>query len=151
MSLRHLILSSFALLVSIVVAIPADAGSPIYNSDSGTAVRGFDVVAYFTQDLAVPGNPDHAVMWKGAVWRFVSTENRETFEANPRAYAPQYGGYCAFALAQGHIEKADPEAWQIHDGKLYLIHNHAVREIWTRDIPGHVIQANTYWPHILRD
>jgi YHS domain-containing protein len=106
-------------------------------------------VAYFTQGAPVTGDAAHALMWKGAEWRFASAENMAQFESDPMAYAPQYGGYCAFAMSKGAIATTDPDAWTIHDGKLYLNYSVNVRKIWSEDIPGNVEKADGHWPGIL--
>ena len=118
-------------------------------AQSGTAINGYDPVAYFTQGAPVRGKARHALIWKGAEWRFASAENMAAFEANPRAYAPQYGGYCAYSMAQGQIASTEPDAWKIHQGKLYLIHNREFKDIWEQDIPGYISLADAQWPQIL--
>ncbi|MFT4743428.1 MAG: hypothetical protein ACI91Z_001403, partial [Yoonia sp.] len=90
-----------------------------------------------------------SLMWKGAQWRFSSAGNLDIFEANPMAYAPQYGGYCAFALSKGALATTDPDAWTIYDGKLYLNYSTNVRKIWSQDIPGNIALADANWPTIL--
>ncbi len=68
---------------------------------------------------------------------------------NPEAYAPQYGGYCAYALSQGALASSVPEAWTIHEGKLYLNYSVNVRQIWSQDIPENIARADAQWPAIL--
>lgn len=131
------------------LARPAMAASPEVFSDDNGAIRGIDPVAYFTEGSPVAGSPEHTLMWRGAEWRFASAENMATFEMDPEAYAPQYGGYCAYAVSKGGIAKTDPEAWTIHDGKLYLNFNLTVRGIWSEDIPGNVMKADANWPSVL--
>jgi len=116
---------------------------------AGVAVGGYDPVAYFTQSKPVPGSKDLTLQHEGATWRFASAENRAAFEANPAKYAPQYGGYCAYAVSQGSTAKAEPDAWTIHDGKLYLNYDKSVRAIWEEDIPGYVKKADANWPGVL--
>ena len=87
----------------------AQAESKRYK-EGDLAVGGFDPVAYFTQSEAVAGSKDITAEWDGATWRFASAENRDTFLANPEAYAPQYGGYCAYAAAQGYVAPTVPQA-----------------------------------------
>ena len=84
-----------------------------------------------------------------ATWRFSSEENRAAFAANPEAYAPQYGGYCAYAVSQGYTASTTPEAWTIVEDKLYLNFSTSVRRRWERDIPGHIAAANANWPDVL--
>jgi len=131
------------------VARPAFAASPEVFAIDGIAIRGADAVAFFTQGAPVIGSADHAVMWKGAEWRFETAENMAQFEANPEAYAPQYGGYCAFAMSKGAIATTVPEAWTVHDGKLYLNYSTNVRKIWSQDIPGNIALADGHWPGVL--
>ena len=88
-------------------------------------------------------------MWDGATWHFSSAANMEMFMADPRAYAPEYGGYCAFAMSKGYIATSVPEAWTIHDGKLYLNYSVSVRRTWSRDIPSNIVLADAQWPAIL--
>ncbi|WP_245601468.1 YHS domain-containing (seleno)protein [Sedimentitalea nanhaiensis] len=130
-------------------AIAARADEPIFNARDGAAIDGYDVVAYFTTGEPTSGDPDIAVLWKGAVWLFISDENRERFEANPRAYAPQFGGYCAYGVSSGLVLRTDPRVWQIRDGKLYLIHNAAVWDKWIQDVPGNIERADANWPRVL--
>lgn len=137
------------LALSPFVARPAFAASPEVFSDENGAIRGTDPVAYFTEGGPVAGSADHSVMWRGAEWRFASAENMAMFEANPEAYAPQYGGYCAFAVSKGGIATTDPKAWTIYEGKLYLNYSLTVRTIWSEDIPGNIMRADDNWPSVL--
>jgi YHS domain-containing protein len=145
---RRFFLSCVALLMSGMMA-PLLAQTPVFFSDGGSAINGYDTVAYFKQKTPVKGRSDISVMWKGVVWRFANDANREAFEANPWAYAPQYGGYCAYGVSMGYRDVTVPDAWQIIDGKLYLIRTRLVREIWQRDVDGHIVRANANWPGVL--
>ena len=128
---------------------PAFAASAEIFADGGLAIRGADPVAYFTQGAPIAGSPAHQLMWRGATWQFASAENMSRFEMDPEAYAPQYGGYCAYAMSKGAIATSVPEAWTIHDGQLYLNYSVNVRGIWAEDIPGNVARADGFWPEIL--
>ncbi len=88
-------------------------------------------------------------MWKGAEWRFASQANLDRFEGNPRAFAPQYGGYCAYAMAQGKLLSSDPQAWKIVDGRLYLTHSTQIEKIWARNVNKYIRLANEHWPSAL--
>ena len=114
----------------------------------GIAIEGTDPVAYFTQSMALRGLRKFSYKWKGATWRFGSAANRKAFKVNPMRYAPQYGGYCAWAVAQGYTEKIDREAWKIVDYKLYLNYSKSVRRQWEADIPGNIVKADHNWPGI---
>lgn len=145
----RLFLSVLTSLLLLGAVARADDTSPYY-SKGGAAIGGYDTVAYFTTGAAVQGDPEYAVMWKGAMWQFASRKNREIFEANPRAYAPQYGGYCAYSMSKGRMSGTDPEAWRIVDGKLYLIHNRIYMKVWVRDPTHYIVLGNANWPGILR-
>lgn len=129
---------------------PAHAAEPETFLRDGLAANGHDPVAYFTEGQPVEGRAEHALVWKDAEWRFSSEANRAAFEADPEAYAPQYGGYCAYAVSRGYTASTDPDAWHIHEGRLYLNYNRAVRTLWSRDIPGHVRSADQNWPGVLQ-
>lgn len=117
----------------------------IYTKD-GLAIRGADPVAYFTQNAFVQGDAAHALEWGGATWHFASAENKSTFKADPTAYAPQFGGYCAYAASKGALAEGDPDAWTIHNGKLYLNFSKNVRSIWREDIDANIALAEANWP-----
>lgn len=70
-------------------------------------------------------------------------------QGDPQAYAPQYGGYCAWAVSQGHTASSDPQAWRIHDGKLLLNYSKGVQKTWEQDVPGFIAAADTNWPNVL--
>jgi len=130
-------------------ARPAFAASPEVFAVDGVAIRGADPVAFFTQGAPVIGSSDHALSWKGAAWHFASAENMAQFEADPAAFAPQYGGYCAFAASKGGIATTVPEAWTVYEDKLYLNYSTNVRSIWLQDVPGNIAKADANWPGIL--
>ncbi len=115
----------------------------------GVAVGGYDPVAYFTAGRAMRGLPTLTTEHEGATWRFATAANRDLFLADPTRYAPQFGGYCAWAVANNYTAKGDPEAWTVHDGKLYLNYNESVRKNWAKDIPGNVRKGNSNWPKVL--
>ena len=129
------------------VAHPLSASEPtIYKGNNNVAVNGYDVVSYFTDSRHVVGKPAFSADWMGAVWQFSSAANRDMFVATPEAYAPQYGGHCAYAAAQGALASTVPEAWSIIEGKLYLNYSLGVRDLWRQDIAGNIALADSNWP-----
>ena len=133
-----------------VVAAPALAKDPIHTSlFSNKALSGYDAVAYFNESKPVAGRGDFTAEYNGAEWRFASAANRDTFLEDPARYAPQYGGYCAWAVSQGYTASTDPEAWKIVDGKLYLNYSKDVQATWERDIPGNIERGDANWPGVL--
>jgi len=129
----------------------ARADAPMFYTGGDSAINGFDTVAYFKRGEPVEGKAEIAVMWKGAIWKFASESNREAFEADPRAYAPQYGGYCAYGVSLGYRDTTEPDAWQIVNGKLYLIRTLYVRGLWKQDMAGHIARADANWPGVLNE
>jgi YHS domain-containing protein len=121
--------------------------SPVYIS-SGSAVGGYDVVAYFTQGKPVKGDPKLSYNWHGADWHFSNDANLKLFEANPTMYAPQFGGYCAYGVSQGHKAPVDGQAWTIVGNKLYLNYSSDVKKKWLVDTSGLIKVANKNWPEI---
>jgi len=130
-------------------AAPAAAKDPVFTDFWGHAIRGYDPVAYFLQGRPVEGSADFEAEWNGATWRFASAENRARFLEQPEAFAPQYGGYCAWAVSEGYTAPVSPDAWRIVDGKLYLNYDEKVQERWVADIPGHIARADANWPTVL--
>jgi YHS domain-containing protein len=126
------------------------AAAPVYAPE-GVAIRGTDPVAYFTEGRAVPGTQDHSFEWNGATWHFASAENRAAFAEEPARFAPQYGGFCAWAVAEkGKLYSTQPGNWKIVDGKLYLNSNDDIQSRWQGDIPGFIARGDRRWPEILR-
>ena len=150
---RQRILSFAISVLALVLASggPALAVDPVNETFLGVAVKGTDVVAYFTDGRAVPGEREHSFEWMGATWRFANAEHRDLFAAKPEKYAPQYGGYCAYAVSQGATAPIDPEAWKIVDDRLFLNLDRDIQQIWAQDVPGYVAKADANWPKLSAD
>lgn len=134
------------------LTLSPDAGfamTPKVYAEDGVAIDGTDPVAYFTQSKPVAGRADLTHEWNGATWRFSTPENRDAFAADPEQYAPQFGGYCAWAVAEGYTASTTPEAWKIVDDKLYLNYSRRIQRRWERDIPGHIAAGARNWPEVL--
>jgi len=116
---------------------------------SKLAVGGYDAVSYFA-GAPIKGDAKFATTWKGAEFRFASAANLAKFKADPAAYAPQYGGYCAWAVAGGYTAKADPLAWKVVNGKLYLNYDANVQKRWAQDVPGNIAKGDRNWPKVLK-
>ncbi|UGA55677.1 YHS domain-containing (seleno)protein [Vibrio sp. VB16] len=141
----------FALLI-MLVSFPSFAADEIYTGTfSNKAVSGYDTVAYFTEGQPVKGNSQWQVEYKDADWYFSSEENLSKFKADPESYAPQYGGYCAWAIsAKNDFASAKPELWAIVDGKLYLNYDVGVKRRWDEDRAGHILTADQNWPNLIK-
>lgn len=146
---RHLLSFAAASPALILTAQAGFAATPEIYTEAGIAVDGTDVVAYFTQGEPVTGDANITHDYMGATWQFSSEENRATFAADPESYAPQYGGYCAYAVSKGATAPTVPEAWTIVDDKLYLNFSLGVKETWKADIPGNIAKADANWPGVL--
>jgi YHS domain-containing protein len=136
-----------ALLLSLAAAAHAAGENNV--DTSGLALKGYDPVAYFTEKKPLQGKPELTAAHEGATYRFASAANRDAFMAAPAEYAPQYGGYCAWAVSQGYTAKGDPKAWSIVDGKLYLNYNADVYKTWQKDASGNIVKADKNWPKVL--
>ena len=115
---------------------------------TGVVIKGYDPVAYFTEKMPVKGDKDFEYEWSGTKWRFASAKNLEMFKGDPEKYAPRYGGYCAYGVANGYLVKIEPEAWTVYEGRLYLNYSLKVREQWKEDIPGNIRKADANWPNL---
>lgn len=153
-SARILLSAAAVLLFFLSAPTSAGAGSgvaPVNKSlFGGVAIEGYDPVAYFVSGKSVQGSRKFQFTWQGATWRFASEENRDRFVAAPEKYAPQFGGYCAYAVSQGTTAKIDPQAWKIVDGKLYLNLNKDIQAIWEQGIPEYIRLAKENWPKLLK-
>ncbi len=135
------------LILTLCIAWSCQGQDRIFSTRNG-AVDGYDPVAYFTDSMPVKGTEHITLDWQGATWHFSSEANRDLFKANPEKYAPQYGGYCAYGVANGYKVKIEPEAWAIVEGKLYLNYNLKVQEDWNTDRAGFIEKADAQWPSL---
>ena len=143
-------LLNIALFAALFVALaaPARAGEQVYTS-WGKAINGYDAVAYFKDHKPVEGDSDFTYEWMDAKWYFASAADRDAFARDPEKYAPQYGGYCAWAVSQGFSAKTDPDAWKIVGGKLYLNYSKDIQKKWEAGGIDKLIKAgDANWPAI---
>ena len=136
-------------LIASLALLAAAAGCTTLQSrtfsDAEGAIRGYDPVAYFTDGAPAQGSPEFTTTWDGAQWYFASAANRDRFIADPARYAPQYGGYCAYAMSKGLVVSTDPAAWHIRDDKLYLNYSLGVRKTWLKDPAGYIEKGDRHW------
>lgn len=149
-----LLAATLAPLASVAVSPAAIAAAaqpaPAVDADAaGLAARGYDVTAYFTAGRAIRGTGAHQLRHDGAMFRFASAAALERFKANPAAYAPTFGGYCAWAVSQGYIAPGDPQQWAIVDGRLYLNFNARAKASWDADRPAAIKRGTGNWPAVL--
>ena len=141
----------FALLVALggPALASASPAPSVSATEQGLAIGGYDPVAYFTEGHPVAGSASFELRWNGAVWHFASAESRARFIADPEAYAPAFGGYCAWAVSQNYIAHGDPNYWRIVDGRLYLNANARAKQLWEADLEAAIARGNTNWPTVL--
>ncbi len=147
--LRRFISTLAAIVTAGLIAGPAIAGGAVNKTVFGTALKGYDVVAYHTVGKPVEGSRRISYRWRDATWRFASVKHRDLFAADPERYAPAYGGYCAYGMAQGAKIDIDPSVWRIVDGKLYLNVNKRVQGIWETDVSGYIGRAHRHWQRLM--
>ncbi len=143
--MRRLIIGALALLL---MPLAFAGKAPVFATGDG-AIRGYDSVAYFIVGQPTKGSDHFTAEYMGATFKFASAENRDIFKANPSGYAPQYGGYCAYAVSKGSTASTEPDAWTIVGDKLYLNYSLRIRKSWRKDIPGHIKAADKNWPGVL--
>ena len=145
--MKSLILSS---LVAVVLTAQSASAQAVNSNSNGVAVSGYDAVSYFADSAARKGSPDYSTTYQGATYWFVSAEHRTRFASDPAHYAPVYGGYCAYGVANGHKVKIDPDAFRVVEGRLYLNYDKGVQQKWLKDIPGFIATANQNWTSLER-
>ncbi len=142
-------LSAAAFLAGTISTLPAYAAQPPVFATNGVAIHGYDPVAYFTMSKPVEGDAAITSDLEGATFRFASAKHKALFDADPEKYAPKYGGYCAYAVSKGATATTVPEAWSIHDGRLYLNYSTGVHRTWLKDVEGNIERADANWPGVL--
>lgn len=137
--------------ISLLMAnVTAWAIDPVFTTwYNNLAIRGYDPVAYFTENKPIEGKESYEYNWHGATWRFASKSNLEMFKTEPEKYSPQYGGYCAYAVANNSTASIDPTQFSIVDGKLYLNYNKKIQQKWLEKQPQYIKQADQNWPNLL--
>jgi len=146
---RRTFLAATAATPLMAAAPPAFAAEPAVYATGGVAINGYDPVAYFTQSAPVEGSAAHTSTWEGATFQFASADNKALFDGDPAKYAPQYGGYCAWAVSKGYTASTSPNAWSVHDGKLYLNFNRAIRARWNISKDANIQAGDANWPKVL--
>ena len=138
------------LAIGAVAAAAWAVSQPSVNVSRGQlALGGYDAVAYFRGGRPVEGTARFEYRWNGTVWRFSTAANRDAFAKEPGSYAPEFGGYCAYAVSRGYTADGDPNVWQIVDGRLYLNYSKRAQKLWEEDVPGNIAKGRRNWPAVL--
>lgn len=141
-------IKSFITAAALTLTSLVHAGVETDTNDNDVILAGHDAVAYFTEEKAVLGSADYTANYNGAVYRFASAKNRDTFRAKPAQYAPAYGGYCALGTSFGKKFSVDGKAFEVVEGRLYVNKNLKVYKSWKKDIPSNIVKAEGQWPLI---
>jgi YHS domain-containing protein len=118
------------------------------NNQRGLALRGYDPVAYFTDKKPTAGKPDITYQWKGATYQFATVKHRQLFQGDPEHYAPQFGGYCAYAVSLGTTADGDPFQWAVAGDKLFVNNNAIAYTLWNKSRSKNIRQGVVNWPLI---
>lgn len=143
---RCVILTAALCAIAVFGLSAASPVDPVNKDRKGIALKGYDPVAYFEQGRPVKGSPEFRHEWNGATWHFTSAATRDTFKSSPEKFAPQYGGYCAWAVSNNYTADADPEAWKIVNGRLYVNYNKGVQKKWEPEAARRISDADRNWP-----
>jgi YHS domain-containing protein len=145
-------MKSFFLLLLLLAGIPAfsQTQKSLQNLDKkGMAIQGYDPVAFFTQNKPVKGLASFASRYKGAKYLFASADDKAAFDANPAKYEPQFGGFCAFGVSEGHTAPVKIEAFQIVNGRLLMQYDLSIKDQFNRDQAGNLQKADNNWPALV--
>jgi hypothetical protein len=133
----------------IVTALVAGSKPQVNTTSRGLAMDGYDAVSYVIDGKPTRGSARFEMRWNGAIWRFATPANRDAFQQQPARFAPQFGGYCAYAVSRGYTANGDPRVWKVVDGRLYLNYSTSAQALWEKDIPGNIAKGRGNWPSVL--
>ena len=112
----------------------------------GVILKGYDAVAYFKQGKPLKGNPAIESTYQGVTYLFASAANKADFDKDPAKYVPQYGGFCAYGVANGVLANTEsPNAFTVYKGKLYLCGNQDALKSFKTNIDDNIGKADAYW------
>lgn len=156
LKVNGLIVKASLLALLFCLAQFAHAEAEMLLDKSGVALSGYDPVSYFKSDKPVKGMAANQLKQDGATYLFSSDANKQEFMKNPTKYMPQFGGWCAYAVADSKSKvEVDPESFVIQDGKLLLFYNGLwgnTRKKWLntsgKDPKAYLQQAEANWPAI---
>lgn len=144
--------SALLILCAFLNLCCAQSQSTDYNLKKGYVAEGYDVVAYFEKETQ-KGDKRYKTSYDGVDFLFASQEHLDQFKEEPEKFIPQYGGYCAYAIAVNSKKVGiDPETFEIRDGKLYLFYNawgnNTLQSWQEKDTKGLQKKADQHWEAI---
>jgi YHS domain-containing protein len=139
----------FAFLALAALSTMASAKELLNVDGNRVAIQGYDPVAFFTDSRPVKGNPQFQSEYHGAKYYFASSEHKAAFDKEPAKYEPQFGGYCAYGVSQGHKAPVEIEAWQIVNGRLLMQYDLDIKSKFNQDQQGTLKKADENWPGLV--
>ena len=115
------------------------------GDDERVMLKGHDVVAYFTLGRHALGSNQFKSVYEGVTFRFMSAEHKALFDANPKKYQPEYGGYCANGIAYGIHWGGDADTWLMLDGRLFINGGPGSKAAFELDLKRNIGLADKYW------
>lgn len=130
-----------------------------------TVMNGLDLVQYFTtfklpdgsydeSHVGMIGYPRFEVTYYNYKFNFISKENKLLFMSNPGRYTPQYGGFCAWAVA-GESNypwsatclgpAGNSSAWTIINDKLYFFKDMTPKRFFLSDYRYSISAGDARW------
>ena len=143
--------SFIAIAAFVLISALAFAGEKILvnRNEDGVALQGYDAVAFFTDNKPVKGKPEIQSIYKGARYYFATTEHKQLFDGDPAKYEPQFGGFCAYGVSQGHTVPIEIDAFQIVIGRLLMQYDKGIRDRFNKDTQGNLKKADSNWPGLV--
>jgi len=148
---------NYFVVIAFLAASQLHAQSPLLNlNDKGVILEGYDPVAYFIDSKPVMGSSDYQTKFGGSIYYFETAENKQQFDSHPEKYEAQFGGFCAYAVSQGHVSPIDPEFCKVQkdaDGidRLICQHNQKAADLWNKNPGGLLVDAEKYWPSVVKN
>ncbi len=143
-----------AIIACFLFGFPALAQKSLLNlDDKGVVIDGYDPVAYFTEKKPMKGNDQFQSSFDGMIYYFTSSENKKLFDGDPKKYQVQFGGFCAYAVSQGHVSPIDPDFCYVQKDaagvdRLICQHNQKANDLWNKNADGLFADANKNWPAV---
>ena len=144
---RRAVLGWFVLSVLVPFRASHAAGE-MSLAGNRVALQGYDPVAYFTDSHPEKGSAEFSAAFDGATYWFTNAAHQALFVANPDHYAPMFNGYCAVQVSRGVKYEADPEAWAITDGKLWVFGAKKAEAVFREKTADITAKAAENWPEV---
>ena len=130
---------------SILIGLPTLVAVAAAAEEKRLALKGYDPVSYFTEGRPEQGSAEYQASFDDATYWFKNAEHRALFVADPDRYAPLFRGYCTVTLSHGAKLEADPEAWAIADGKLYVFGSKQAIPVFQAQTASVIEKASENW------